>query len=374
MKITFKNPILLVIQVILGATLTLSATTSFALERLRLIGDQNIATGEKFKNTEIGGLSGLTYDHEKNKVLAISDDRSVVNDARYYEFDLKLDEKSFKVTPSDVIILKAKDGKPFKKMSVDFEGITLYNGELLISSEGWINHEPPINPEIIQFTRAGAYKANLEIPEKFLSNNTESRTGARDNLVFEGLTTTPDGKTVWVGTEGALIQDDKTSTPTNTSTLRLIQYKELKPVKEVAYILEKVPSVKVAGLVVGETGLSDMLAIDENNFYTIERSYLPLAKKNIIRIFKNSIQEKTSDISLLPSIKDKAIKMVDKELIADLEDFKGVMSPNFQTLDNIEGICFGPLLANGHQSIILVSDNNFIKKQRTQFLAFEIVP
>jgi len=373
-KITLKKSIHLALQVIFGTTLTLSTTSGFALEKLRFIGDQNIVTGEKFKNTEIGGLSGLTYEREKNKILAISDDRSSVNDARFYEFDLKLDEKTFKVTPSDVVILKGKDGKPFKKMSVDFEGITLINGDLLITSEGLINHEPPLNPEIIQFTRAGAYKANLEVPEKFLPNISESKMGARENLVFEALSTTPDGKTVWVGTEGALFQDDKISTPSNTSTLRLIQYKDLKPVKEIAYLLEKVPSIKIAGLVVGETGLSDMLAIDENNFYTIERSYLPLAKKNIIRIFKNSINEKTTNIASMPSIKDKNIKMVDKELLADLEDFKGQMSANFQTLDNIEGICFGPQLANGHQTIILVSDNNFINKQRTQFLAFEIMP
>ena len=68
------------------------------------------------------------------------------------------------------------------------------------------------------------------------------------------------------------------------------------------------------------------------------------------------------------------IKTVEKELLSDLEDFKGQMATNFQNLDNIEGICFGPTLANGHETIILISDNNFSKKQRTQLLAFEIIP
>lgn len=361
----------------LCATCIFASLNTFGAVKLRLIGDQNIPTGVKFKETEIGGLSGLTYDREKNKILAISDDRSYVNDARFYEFDLKLDEKSFKVTPSEVVILKNKEGKSFAKGTVDFEGITLFNGDVLVSSEGWINKEPPINPEIIQFTREGAYKNNLEIPEQFLVKKDESKWGPRDNLVFEGLSATKDGKTVWVGMEEALNQDDRTSTPNYASTVRLIQYKDLKPGKEVAYKLEKVPSVKVAGLTVGETGLSDMLAIDENNFYSIERSYLPLAKKTVIRLFKNSINDKTTDISKMDSINSllkRDLKTVDKELVADLEDFKGQMSPNFQSLDNIEGICFGPTLPNGHETIILVSDNNFKNNQRTQFLAFEIIP
>lgn len=361
----------------LCATVFLVSNNAFSSEKLKFIGDQNISTGEKFKETEIGGLSGLTYDREKNKILAVSDDRSSVNDARFYEFDLKLNEKTFKVTPTEVVTLKDKEGKPFKKMAVDFEGITLFNGNLIISSEGWINHEPPFDPELFVFNRDGTYKKNLEIPEKFLSNKgQENKMGVRDNLAFEGLTSTPDGKIIWVGTEGALNQDDKVSTPNNTSMLRLILYKEFKPIKEVAYLLEKVPAIKIAGLTVGESGLSDMLAIDENNFYTIERSYLPLAKKTIIRVFKNSINEKTTDISNFPSLKgkEKEIKMVDKEMIADLEEFKDQMSTDFQNLDNIEGITFGPKLENGHNTIIFVSDNNFSKKQRTQFLAFEIIP
>jgi len=61
-------------------------------------------------------------------------------------------------------------------------------------------------------------------------------------------------------------------------------------------------------------------------------------------------------------------------LLANLDDFIPSLSKDFQSLDNIEGITFGPKLTNGHDTIILVSDNNFSKKQRTQFLAFEIIP
>lgn len=365
-----------IVRTTLLTTFMLTSLSAFSAPKLRMIGDQNIPTGEKFKETEVGGLSGLTFDKANNKILAISDDRSMVNDARFYEFDLKLDEKNFKVNLSEVRTLKDKEGNPFKKGTIDFEGIALINDELIVSSEGWINKEPPINAEIFHFNRQGGYKSNLEIPSQFLTQKDTVKIGPRDNLVFEGLSATRDGQTLWVGMEEALTQDDRTSTPSYGSTVRLIQYKDLKPGKQIAYQLEKVPSIKVAGLTVGETGLSEILAIDEFHFYSIERSYLPLAKKNVIRIFYNTVTDKTTDVSKIDSFNKnlKELKLVEKEFIADLEDFKSQMSANFQALDNIEGITFGPTLPNGHDTIILVSDNNFSKNQRTQFLAFEIIP
>lgn len=42
-------------------------------------------------------------------------------------------------------------------------------------------------------------------------------------------------------------------------------------------------------------------------------------------------------------------------------------------IDNVEGITFGPKLANGNQSLVLVTDNNFSDKQKTQVLVFEVV-
>lgn len=353
----------------------LFTSSAIASEKLRLISDFNIMTGEKLKETEIGGLSGLYFDQAKNKLYAISDDRGSVNDFRFYEFDLKIDDKNFSVSPSNVIFLKDADGKAFKKDSLDCEGITAMGDDFIISSEGWINHVPVISPELLIFSRDGKLKSKLEIPEKFLPAKDQiQEKGVRDNLAFEGLSATPDQAIVFVGTEEAINQDDRVSTPTHASTIRIIQYKDQKAFKEFAYSLEKPPSVKVAGLTVGETGLSDLLAIDDHSFYSIERSFLQLAKRNIIRIYKNTITNKTTDIANIDALKKGNFVPVEKELIANLDDYTPSFKKDFQTLDNIEGITFGPKLSNGHQTLLLVSDNNFNKKQRTLFLAFEIIP
>lgn len=41
-------------------------------------------------------------------------------------------------------------------------------------------------------------------------------------------------------------------------------------------------------------------------------------------------------------------------------------------LDNIEGITWGPTLASGNRTLVLVSDNNFSGTQFTQFVALEV--
>ena len=50
-------------------------------------------------------------------------------------------------------------------------------------------------------------------------------------------------------------------------------------------------------------------------------------------------------------------------------DFASLKLPH---LDNIEGMTWGPTLANGKRTLVFVSDDNFSPMQTTQFLAFEL--
>lgn len=345
----------------------------YATDTLRFIGDVDFITGAKFQETEIGGLSGIVYDKEQKKLLAISDDKSLVNEARFYEFTINLTEKLFTIEPSAVVKLRNKNGEFFKKGAADFEGISLYGKDVLVSSEGAINRAKPIAPEFYRFSRNGDFKELLSIPEKFLlpkKDRADKFYGPRDNLSFEALSTSIDGKTTFLGSEEALFQDGPVSTINYASNVRIVLYKELKPTMEIAYQLEKIEAIKSVDFTPALNGLVDIAVIDDKNFYTMERSYLPFQNKNIIRIFKCAITDKTTDISKLDSLKDANFISVEKVLVADLDDFLPKISP--KKLDNIEGIAFGPTLSNGKRSLIVVSDNNFGKGQRTLFMAFEI--
>ena len=43
-------------------------------------------------------------------------------------------------------------------------------------------------------------------------------------------------------------------------------------------------------------------------------------------------------------------------------------------IDNIEGVTFGPVLPNGHESVIFIADNNFSPLEKTQVFLFEVIP
>ena len=73
-------------------------------------------------------------------------------------------------------------------------------------------------------------------------------------------------------------------------------------------------------------------------------------------------------MSSLPALKDATFTPATKRLVLNLNEL------GLPKVDNIEGLSFGPKLPNGHDSLVLVSDNNFNKDQITQFLVFEVVP
>lgn len=344
----------------------------YATDTLNFIGDVTFNTGEKFQDTEIGGLSGLTFDKRHKKLLAISDDKSQVNEARFYEFDLALTSKSFNVTPAKVIKLKNKDGQFFKPGMTDFEGIAFSGSNIVVSSEGALVDQIFQSPELFSFSRTGEFLKMLEVPAQFLdSKNSDKKIyGSRQNKALEALSTSIDGKTTFLGSEEALVQDGDISSSTYASNVRIVLFKNSQPTMQIAYPLEKVTPEVNPGQYPAENGLVDIAAIDDKNFYTMERSFIPSINKNVIRIFKCTITKETTDISKLESLKNSEYKTVGKVLVADLDSFLPKMT--ISQLDNIEGITFGPTFSNGHRTLIVVSDNNFNKSQRTLFMAFEI--
>ncbi|MEO1233020.1 MAG: esterase-like activity of phytase family protein, partial [Myxococcota bacterium] len=107
-------------------------------------------------------------------------------------------------------------------------------------------------------------------------------------------------------------------------------------------------------------GLVELLAVAEDEYLAVERSF-SVGVGNAIKIFRVNTAGATNIRGGVPAHP----QPVAKELLLDLAQL-GI------TLDNIEGITFGPRLPSGELSLILVSDNNFNGFQFTQFLAFAV--
>lgn len=334
------------------------------------LGQALLPTSLLFQGTELGGLSGITYDANKQVYYAISDDRSEKAPARFYTLKINLNQdllKNDSVVPIGVTTLLDENNQPFSKNKIDSEGIALTDQEsIFVSSEG--NADKLINPFIKEFSLlTGQEIKNLTIPENLLPDGNRKR-GIHNNLALEGLTITPNKKYLFTATENALIQDGTVAKSETSSPCRILQYNLFTNQLEHEYLYSTEP-VKALLNIPGifSNGIPDLLAVDnQGHFLSIERSFNGL--KFNIRLFEISLAgaDDIRDIDSLSAVDIKTIKPVKKQLLLNLNTLKNI------TLDNIEGLTFGPQLADGRQLLILVSDNNFRLAQRTQILAFAV--
>ncbi len=348
----------------------------------------------------MGGLSGVVYDAAKNHFYAISDDRSQFGPARFYTFTLN--PVTSEVTFTNVTPITDANGNLFPLNSLDPEGIALTNkGTVFISSEGEVRPDLGVtrvtNPFIKEFDlTTGKEIRTLLVPSKFLPvvqdtnndgivNTGDTQTsGVRNNLAFESLTISPDQTTLYTATENALLQDGDRTSLIAPSRSRVIQYNLVtgQPEKEYLYLADAIAKAPTGGTA-ADSGLVDLLAIDNRGtLLALERSFA-VGQGNTIKIYEVTLQGAT-DITTINSLSGitsnqlAAIQPVQKRLILNLDTLNLPNSDgNHPTgTDNIEGLSFGPRLADGRQSIVLVSDNNFGATQFTQILTLggELLP
>jgi hypothetical protein len=145
------------------------------------------------------------------------------------------------------------------------------------------------------------------------------------------------------------------------------------PVAQHAYALAPTPLRRSSGegraaVSRAENGLTDLLAVSEDSFIAVERAYVP-GEGVTVRLVLTRIEAATTDVSQIKSLPGAAFQPMSRQLLLALP-----IALNSLQLDNIEAIAWGPVLANGNRSLVLVSDNNFSRLQTTQFLALEVVP
>jgi hypothetical protein len=115
-------------------------------------------------------------------------------------------------------------------------------------------------------------------------------------------------------------------------------------------------------------GISDILYLGGEKFIVIERAYSTGRVPTDIKIYLADVAG-AENITEIPSLKIQPAKRpIKKKLLLDMNNTLK------RDIFNVEGVTFGPILPNGRRSLVLVTDNNFNAKEKTQFLLFEVVP
>ena len=195
---------------------------------VEFLGEVVVPTGSMFLDTEIGGLSSITYDAGRGVYYALSDDQGNRTDDPVRHYTLEIDMSDGTLDDGDVEFIDVDtlfDTKKalFSPGGLDPEGFVLARGGIFfMSSEGNIFADPIIDPFIRRYNPQGRVTATLPIPDKYLPNGVDW--GVRFNLGFESLNLTPNGETLLTAGEGALFQDGPASTFTNSSLARILAY------------------------------------------------------------------------------------------------------------------------------------------------------
>lgn len=346
---------------------------------LRLIGEQHLPYRHAYQGTMVGGLSGIDYDAARGDWVMISDDRSDHNPARYYRARLRYDDKTFSaIDLTGVATLLQPDGSayPSKKQQAQVGGVVAdleavrvdpQDGSIWYSSEGDVGLG--MNPFVRRADRNGTFQFELPLPPLFTVDKVK-RFGPRDNQSFEGLSFAPDGKTLWVSLEGPLYQDGEVPDTSHGAVNRISHFgRDGKLLGQYAYPLNALPAAPGKGKN-GDNGISEMLAISPTRLLTLERSGIENdagVYHTYVKIYEIETAGAT-DVGAMQTLTGAQYQPVTKRLVLDVNTL------GLATVDNLEGMAFGPVLPNGHASLVLISDDNFSKTQVTQVLVFEVMP
>lgn len=287
------------------------------------------------ETVKAGNYSGIT--HIKGNQYAVVSDKSPL--AGFYLFNIDIDSITGEITNVRMDSLLTS-GKPNR----DEEGIVYFpnSNTVFVSGES--------DQRIIEYNLDGSLTdRELNVPQIFST--------ARRNLSFEALTYNAKTHRFWTSTEGPLPKDGgiATSMRRTKNRIRIQSFDEtLQPAGQYAYLMDR-PIAKDSAIN-SQTGVSAMIALDDGRLIVLEREFC-----FVKGYFGSWINEK---LYVVNPLKEKKINST-----LALSDVSPYMRKTFlyewrtdvsllsYDLANYEGMCLGPKLKDGSQTIILVADS-----------------
>jgi hypothetical protein len=305
-----------------------------------------------------GSLSGLVHDMASNDWVAVVDDR---DDSRVAFLSIAYGNGRVEVAPRRMVSLTAGPGVPDRIVrQADLEGIAaLPDGTFVLSEEGHRRNGEIWQPALLRMTGAGLVTEVIPYPAEFQITE-DGKTGLRDNQGFESVTRTPSGSLI-AGLEQPLRQDGVTSFQRGGPG-RLLEFvpsgSTFIPGRQWRYMLSPTPQLPGFSQICadGENGLVDLLALSDTRLIALERSCLldeSDRAANGVRLYQVDLEDREAR----------------KTLLLDLQEIAPRLPVEMGNLDNFEALALGPIVDN-NRTLLVVSDDNFRKTQKTSFLLF----
>lgn len=327
------------------------------------------------KTVAAGNYSGIAHLHDD--IYAVVSDKS--DSALYFNFRIQVNPKTGELEQVENLGFTERtdgtlnDGKPWLGLEKGFDHeaiVKVSDSTLVTASEGYCRlKEYSILPTSADAAKVG-YPQNLW----------ESRWASSDfypNYNFESLAFDPVHQYLWTIPESTLRKDGQPATPQNglTNQLRLMRLdwgkmkedsnkeeyseqvsskKDSRYMMTYAYQMDQPSTHKKADIYV--MGVSELCALPDGQLLVLEReAFIPKIKIgafckcklyliNPLNSEEFSMKEKFS--SDTPFLKKRL-----------LTEWKTSLSLSKRSFANYEGMCLGPMLEDGSQVVILLSDS-----------------
>ncbi|MFC4242209.1 esterase-like activity of phytase family protein [Gryllotalpicola reticulitermitis] len=313
---------------------------------------------------EVSGLSSLAWDARQNAWVSALDNNGQTTPEYVWSFRNLSDPKVIHAP----LILRKPNGTPYDGGNIatdpnaaDNEGLAvLKDGDYAVSSE--------TEPSIRIYGRNGVQKESLPIPARFGVTGLTPQGQATSNATLEGLTLTPNGKTLIASMEGALSGDVSTSGDVNSH--RLLVYTLG---KRGQWTLEKQIEYKTdSGMRIPE------IAAYSNDAIIVEEAAWTATTGNEVNLFSVTGLSKAADVSRVTNLGNAPARLaVHKTALGDLVNCPTLGAPalEFQQnplLDNFEGMAITGRERNGRYGVSLISDDNNSPQQHTRILNLSV--
>lgn len=340
----------------------------------QLLGELRWPLDQSWAGTPIGGLSSIDYNPGDDSYYLVSDDRSVHDSARWYQARIRYDASGLQqVSISDHQYLRSPQGERYPSSRTaapdmpvpDPEALRVLPGgrSLVWSSEG--DFARGFGPSLQQVGLDGSWQKTWPLPPQLEGPlHAETGRGPRNNMTLEGIAISDDQRSLWLSMEGALRQDGPLPRRGQVGgPLRITQYDlaSQQPLRQIAYLPDALPQDNLLLPLFAINGVSEILADGPDHLLVLERAYV-LGSGFSVRLYRINTQQ-ASDTLAQDALQGSTFTAATKVLVLDFAQL------GLRTVDNLEGMTWGPRLASGERVLLLVSDNNFNPAQVTQFMA-----
>ena len=337
----------------------------------------------------LGGISAIEFTGKDHEYVLLPDrgpaDGATAYRCRYHILKLDVDAGQTPSVSAEILsstLLQDESGHDLvgsataidkdqtKALRFDPEGVRIdRHGKIFMSDE--------YGPSVYEFSESGKRTAILKVPSRFkiarlsaeaAEEGAQNTSGRQPNGGLEGLAIIPDGTKLYASMQRPLIQDSRPGkkegdkrTGTNT---RIIEFDVASgKTREFLYPLDDT-----------KNGVSEILAINSHEFLVLERDGKGGLEAVTKKLFKVDLAGAT-DISQHETLPADGIptgvKPAHKTLFLDMLSPKfGLAGSNFP--EKIEGLAFGPDLADGRRLLVVAIDNDFIAEKPILLHAFAI--